>query len=98
MTSFPMEQTEITALHMNPARALTNRAKFLRLKLPQIERGVTVALSRPHREQKSGFSCSCHLRTPEGYGYISARRRPVSVRTGGFFRAGERSLAFFCTL
>ena len=66
--------------------------------VPQIERGVTVALSLPNREQKSGFFHSCHPRTPEGYGYISARRRPVSARTGGFFRAGERSLAFFCTL
>ena len=62
---------------------------------PQTSRGVTVALPLPHREQKSGFFHSCHLRTPEGCGYISARRRPVSVRTGGLYWTGERSLAFF---
>lgn len=78
--------------------SLDNLPEIFNPEVPQIERGVTVALSLPHREQKCGAFYTCHLRTPEGYGYISARRRPVSVRTGGFFRAGERSLAFFCTL
>ena len=63
--------------------------------VPQTSRGVAVALPLPHREQKNGFFYSCHLRTPEGYGYISARRRPVSVRTGGLYWTGERRLAFF---
>ena len=39
----------------------------------------------------------CHLYPLERGWYILARRRPVSVRTGGFYWAGERRLAFFCT-
>lgn len=52
----------------------------------------------PQRE-KSGLSCFCQQSaTGASYGrcYISAEQRPVSVRTGGLTRAGERCFAFFC--
>ena len=98
MTSFPMEQTEITALHMNPVYTLTNRAKFLRLKFPELDRLAGAFASVPALARIAAFSVSATSASFSWCRYISAEQRPVSVRTGGPSSAGERCSVFFCTL
>ena len=98
MTSFPMEQTEITALHMNPVYTLTNRAKFLRLKFPELRRLAGAFACVPALARIAAFSVSATCASLSWCRYISAEQRPVSVRTGGPLSAGERCSVFFCTL
>ena len=67
--------------------------------LPQNLARRSRRLCRAPHDEKSGFSCFCHQRATGascGRGYILADQRPVSVRTGGLARAGERCFAFFC--
>lgn len=80
---------------------LTSPVCFGNAGLPQnrVRRNRRLYLS-PQFGKKCGLSCfvskpatgaSC------GWCYILAGQRPVSVRTGGLTRAGERCPAFFCT-
>lgn len=77
---------------------MTKRLTFDRhpgtLRFPQITRGVTVAFAVPHTVKSAVFFVlpSAHLL---GVEYILARRRPVSVRTGGSCKPGSVTLPFF---
>lgn len=60
-----------------------------KLNLPNLKRRHRRLRAAPQLE-KSGIFSFCHHNTSLGGGYILAEQRPVSVRTGGLFRAGER--------
>ena len=53
--------------------------------VPNRKRRICRLCAAPQREKNGYLYCHCEL----------AEQRPVSVRTGGLLRAGERCFAFF---
>ncbi len=77
--------------------SLDKRGEIFNPEAPQITEGVTVALSRPHREQKSGFFL--FLPPVRLVGVVTYWQGDVLmfVRLRRLLLAGERRLAsFFC--
>ena len=80
-------------LRLLAAAGLTEPAFYRTLKSPNNYRRHRRLCCAPHGK-KCGFFCSCHQSASEGCGYILARRRPVSVRTGGCSWPGSVALPF----
>ncbi len=79
---------------------LDNLTEIFNPEVPQTEIGVAEAFTGVPAPAKIAAFIVSATSVPFGrvFGYTSAEQRPVSVRTGGLSRAGERCSAFFCTL
>ena len=81
-----------------PENVLTAPAFCRTLKSPNTKRPCRSLCQRPRAGANLGVFSFLPSARLYGQRYILAEQRPVSVRTGGLFVAGERCSAFFCTL
>ena len=80
------------------AAVLTEPAFCRTLNFPNTKRPCRSLCQRPRAGANRGVFAFLPSARLYGQRYILAEQRPVSVRTGGLFVAGERCSAFFCTL
>lgn len=85
-------------LRLLVAAVLTEPAFCRTLNFPNTKRPCRSLCQRPRAGANRGVFAFLPSARLYGQRYILAEQRPVSVRTGGLFVAGERCSAFFCTL